>query len=156
MLLRFVIPKMAVTASMDDVNIGLVFGSQLCFNLLEPYSSFIRKVCDLTNSERISLYMVCMPSALTCETSPLPCLTAPTPAQLYPQTFPYNPQCPQLLPVKLCRGTPQLTTIGLVWKMCCLADCHVSRHWSKGSFDVTQIFLLYHSTELRANFLLFC
>ncbi|EGW13122.1 Ankyrin repeat and sterile alpha motif domain-containing protein 1B [Cricetulus griseus] len=37
---------MAVTASMDDVNIGLVFGSQLCFNLLEPYSSFIRKTGD--------------------------------------------------------------------------------------------------------------
>lgn len=31
-------------------------------------------------------------------------------------------------------------------------SCHVSRHWIEGSFDVNQLLLLYHSTELCANF----
>jgi hypothetical protein len=35
-------------------------------------------------------------------------------------------------------------------KFCCSVELSC-QHWFSGRFDVTQIFLLYHSTELRAN-----
>lgn len=122
-----------------------------CSSALSLYS-LVMKARGLTDGERMDLYM-----GLHAERTNL--WNMPT-SLLYcnhsrPALFPNLPLqpsvTPQLLPVQLCQVIPPLTTVGFLGKICCLADCHVSRHRFQGSLDVTQIFLLYHSTEWRAN-----
>ena len=101
------------------------------------------KVRDPVDSERMNLYMICMPDLLTCGASPLPSISAHSCPSSIPRPSPYSSTPSFCLPSSASYNRASV-------KFCCSVELSC-QHWFSGRFDVTQIFLLYHSTELRAN-----
>lgn len=113
----------------------------------------------------MSLPMICMLNVLTPEMSPQPSFTPLIPhPQPDAQPWPRNPMVPpaptmsiQAVVRTACRARPRYApakTGPTGWPDARFPSSP-HKHWLERSFNINQLLLLYHPTELRANFCCF-